>query len=68
MKARKILEHSRWVLGSLCKNSIFFLTNAYPDFDSSYRGIFIKKMAELLHADGYEFPLLLQKFTKEPLF
>jgi glycosyltransferase involved in cell wall biosynthesis len=36
------------------KNSILFLTNAYPDFDSSYRGIFIKKMAELLHADGYE--------------
>ena len=33
---------------------ILFLTNAYPDFDSSYRGIFIKKMATLLHKEGYQ--------------
>ena len=43
------------------KNSILFLTNAYPDFDSSYRGIFIKKMAELLHADGYELSVVTPK-------
>jgi glycosyltransferase involved in cell wall biosynthesis len=44
---------------------ILFLTNAYPDFDSSYRGIFIKKMAELLHADGYEVSVVTPKiYTK----
>jgi len=40
---------------------ILFLTNAYPDFDSSYRGIFIKKMAELLHGDGYEVSVVTPK-------
>ena len=29
------------------KNSVLFLTNAYPDFESSYRGVFIQKMAVL---------------------
>jgi glycosyltransferase involved in cell wall biosynthesis len=44
---------------------ILFLTNAYPDFDSSYRGIFIKKMAELLHNDGYEVSVVTPKiYTK----
>jgi glycosyltransferase involved in cell wall biosynthesis len=47
------------------KFSILFLTNAYPDFDSSYRGIFIKKMAELLHNDGYEVSVVTPKiYTK----
>ncbi|MGA2515121.1 MAG: glycosyltransferase family 4 protein [Thermodesulfobacteriota bacterium] len=33
---------------------ILFLTNAYPDFKDSYRGIFIKKIASLLQKEGYE--------------
>jgi glycosyltransferase involved in cell wall biosynthesis len=41
--------------------SILFLTNAYPDFDSSYRGIFIKKMAEMLGAEGYEISVVSPK-------
>jgi glycosyltransferase involved in cell wall biosynthesis len=44
---------------------ILFLTNAYPDFDSSYRGIFIKKMAELLRSDGYGVSVVTPKiYTK----
>lgn len=42
-------------------NSILFLTNAYPDFDSSYRGIFIKKMATLLEDEGYEISVVTPK-------
>jgi len=42
-------------------NSILFLTNAYPDFDSSYRGIFIKKMAILLKDEGYEISVVTPK-------
>jgi glycosyltransferase involved in cell wall biosynthesis len=33
--------------------SILFLTNAYPDFEDSYRGIFIKEMVSLLEKEGY---------------
>ena len=43
------------------RNSILFLTNAYPDFESSYRGIFIKKMAILLKAEGYEISVVTPK-------
>lgn len=43
------------------KSSILFLTNAYPDFESSYRGIFIKKMAILLKEEGYEIFLVTPK-------
>ncbi len=46
------------------KRSILFLTNAYPDFESSYRGIFIKKMAELLQGDGYEISVVTPKIYK----
>jgi glycosyltransferase involved in cell wall biosynthesis len=35
------------------KMSICFLTNAYPDTPTSYRGIFIKKMATLLREQGH---------------
>ena len=41
--------------------SALFLTNAYPDFDSSSRGIFIRKMAELLDAEGYEISVVTPK-------
>src|SRR3989304_5903236 len=47
---------------------ILFLTNAYPDFDSSYRGIFIKKMAELLHGDGYEVSVVTPKIYAKSLY
>lgn len=47
------------------KNSILFLTNAYPDFEYSYRGIFIKKMAEFLFKEGYEVNVVTPKIYKE---
>ena len=46
------------------RNSILFLTNAYPDFESSYRGIFIKKMADLLKKNGYEISVVTPKIYK----
>jgi glycosyltransferase involved in cell wall biosynthesis len=46
------------------KNSLLFLTNAYPDFDSSYRGIFVKKMASFLQKDGYEISVVTPKIYK----
>jgi glycosyltransferase involved in cell wall biosynthesis len=42
-------------------HSILFLTNAYPDFDSSYRGIFIKQMASFLRGDGYKICVVTPK-------
>jgi len=46
------------------KRSILFLTNAYPDFDSSYRGIFIKRMATLLRVEGYHISVVTPKIYK----
>jgi len=46
------------------KNSILFLANAYPDFESSYRGIFIRKMATLLRDEGYEISVVTPKIYK----
>jgi len=46
------------------KKSILFLTNAYPDFDSSYRGIFIKKLAKLLQQEGYQISVVTPKIYK----
>jgi glycosyltransferase involved in cell wall biosynthesis len=46
------------------KKSILFLTNAYPDFESSYRGIFIKKMASLLQEEGYQISVVTPKIYK----
>ncbi len=43
---------------------ILFLTNAYPDFNDSYRGIFIKKMASLLQKDGYQISVVTPKIYK----
>ncbi|MGO8988909.1 MAG: glycosyltransferase [bacterium] len=43
---------------------ILFLSNAYPDFKDSYRGIFIKKMAELLRDDGYQISVVTPKIYK----
>src|SRR3990172_12234291 len=47
--------------------SILFLANAYPDFESSYRGIFIQKMALLLQQDEYEISVVTPKIYKESL-
>ncbi len=48
---------------------ILFLTNAYPDFDTSYRGIFIKKMATLLKREGYQISVVTPKiYRKSPYF
>lgn len=44
---------------------VLFLTNAYPDFDKSYRGIFIKKMATLLQKEGYEVTVVTPKVYKK---
>ena len=46
------------------RNSILFLTNAYPDFETSYRGIFVKKMATLLKGDGYRISVVTPKIYK----
>jgi len=43
------------------RDSVLFLTNAYPDFESSYRGIFIKEMAILLKDEGYEISVVTPK-------
>src|SRR4030067_1725037 len=49
--------------------NILFLTNAYPDFDSSYRGIFIKKMATLLKGEGYHISVVTPKiYKRSPYF
>ncbi len=46
------------------KNSILFLTNSYPDSDSSYRAVFIKKMACRLQNDGYKITIVTPKIYK----
>ena len=46
------------------KRSVLFITNAYPDFSSSYRGNFIKKMAVLLRGEGYEISVVTPKIYK----
>ncbi len=51
------------------RSSILFLTNAYPDFESSYRGIFIKKLATLLKDEGYRITVVTPKiYSDSPYF
>jgi len=45
--------------------NILFLSNAYPDFESSHHGIFIKKMATLLQKEGYEITVVTPKIYKK---
>ena len=45
--------------------NILFLSNAYPDFESSHHGIFIKKMATLLQKEGYEIAVVTPKIYKK---
>ena len=47
------------------KESILFLTNSYPDFDSSYRAVFIKKMGHLLQKEGYKISIVTPKIYKK---
>ena len=44
---------------------ILFLTNAYPDFQDSYRGVFIQKIASLLQEDGYQISIVTPKIYNE---
>lgn len=46
------------------KNSILFLTNSYPDFDSSNRAVFIRKMAQLLQKEGYKISIVTPRIYK----
>src|SRR4030043_1081217 len=58
-----------WFLYSGFLMRILFLTNAYPDFDTSYRGIFVKKMATLLKREGYQISVVTPKiYRKSPYF
>ncbi len=45
--------------------NILFLTNAYPDFESSYRGIFVKKMATLLKDGSHSIVMVTPKIYKK---
>jgi L-malate glycosyltransferase len=46
-------------------NSVLFLTNAYPDFQDSYRGVFIQKLASLLREKGYQISIVTPKIYRE---
>ena len=49
--------------------SICFITNAYPDFPSSCRGIFIKQMVLFLLRSGYKITVVTPKiFKRSPYF
>ena len=45
--------------------SVCFVTNAYPDFNSSGRGMFVKQMAFLLKESGYRISVVTPKVYKE---
>jgi len=49
----------------LRNKSICFITNAYPDFESSGRGMFIKKMALLLKESGYQISVVTPKIYEK---
>jgi len=44
--------------------SVLLITNAYPDFEPSYRGVFIKKMASLLQEEGYQISVVTPKIYR----
>jgi glycosyltransferase involved in cell wall biosynthesis len=46
------------------RNSILFLTNAYPDFESSYRGIFIKTLASFLQKEDFQISIVTPRIYK----
>jgi glycosyltransferase involved in cell wall biosynthesis len=46
------------------RNSILLLTNSYPDFESSSRAVFIKRLAQLLQKEGYSISVVTPKIYK----
>jgi len=44
--------------------SILLISNVYPDFEYSYRGVFIKKIATLLQKEGYQISVVTPKIYK----
>ena len=54
---------------ALCQDvmskSILLLTNAYPDFPSSYHGIFIKRIALQLQSEGWKVSVVTPKIFRE---
>jgi glycosyltransferase involved in cell wall biosynthesis len=48
--------------------SICFVTNAYPDFNFSGRGMFVKQMALLLKESGYRISVVTPKVYKKSRF
>jgi glycosyltransferase involved in cell wall biosynthesis len=49
----------------LMSKSILLLTNAYPDFPSSYHGIFIKRIALQLQSEGWKVSVVTPKIFRE---
>jgi len=51
------------------RESILFLTGAYPDFDSSYRGVFIKRLAVSLREKGFHVSVVTPRiYRKSPSY
>ena len=48
--------------------SVLLLSNAYPDFPTSYRGVFIKTIASELKADGWEVHVVTPKIYRKSNF
>jgi glycosyltransferase involved in cell wall biosynthesis len=48
--------------------TICFITNAYPDFNSSGRGMFVRQMALLLKESGYRISVVTPKVYKKSHF
>jgi glycosyltransferase involved in cell wall biosynthesis len=47
------------------RRSVCFVTNTYPDSDTSYRGVFIKRMAGLLERRGYSIAVVTPKIYRD---
>ena len=50
------------------KDSILLLTNAYPDFSSSYRGVFVRTLATLMQNRGFNISVVTPKIYRGSLF
>ncbi len=48
--------------------SILFLTNAYPDFELSNRGVFIKQMGSFLREGGYHITVVTPKIYRKSAY
>lgn len=52
----------------MSKDSILLLTNAYPDFSSSYRGVFVRTLATWMQNGGYNISVVTPKIYRESPF